>query len=70
MAWTQADVDELKRLMARGVRKGRMPNGEEVEFGSQVDMERQLRLMEAEVAGAASTAGAFQVIYPAMGRGL
>ena len=50
MAWTQSDIDKLKKAMAKGVRRVRYISGE-VEYQDVADMERVLKLMEAEVNG-------------------
>jgi len=52
MAYSQDQVDALRAALARGVTRLRM-NGEEVQYGSLAEMRRQLREMEAEMAGAA-----------------
>lgn len=51
MAYSQDQVDALRAALARGVTRVRM-NGEEVQYGSLGEMRRQLREMEAELAGA------------------
>ncbi|WP_370045490.1 MULTISPECIES: phage head-tail joining protein [Salipiger] len=51
MAYSQDQVDALRAALARGVTRVRM-NGEEVQYGSLAEMRRQLREMEAELAGA------------------
>jgi len=68
MAWTQADVDAIKSLMARGLRRGRMPNGEEIEFHAIADMRAMLSMMEAEVAGVNRSSPV--IAYPTTSRGL
>lgn len=67
MAYTQAEIDALKRAAARGVKRGKM-NGEEVEFVSLAEMRRQIREMEAELA--ADGGGALSISYPKTLRGL
>ncbi|MCA2014388.1 hypothetical protein LCM17_23055 [Cereibacter sphaeroides] len=69
MAYTQTDIDNLKRAIARGARRLKLGNGEEVEYFSLAEMRTALRDMEAEVAGNAE-AGAFTVSYPRTSRGL
>jgi hypothetical protein len=50
MAWTQNDVDTLKKAMASGVLI--FKHGEtQTTFRSMAEMERQLARMEAEVSG-------------------
>lgn len=50
MAWTQTDVDTLKKAMASGVLT--FKHGETMTtFRSMAEMERQLARMEADVAG-------------------
>lgn len=67
MAWTQADVDQLKAAIAKGVTRVRL-NGEEVQYRTLDEMKSTLRMMEDEVAG--RVAGAFRVSYPRTSRGL
>ena len=67
MAWTQADVDQLKAAIAKGVTRVRL-NGEEVQYRTLDEMKSTLRMMEDEVAG--RVAGAFRVSYPRASRGL
>lgn len=54
MAFTQTDVDALKAAMAKGVRRVRNSNGEEVLYNSFAEMRQALAMMEAEVAGSAA----------------
>lgn len=68
MAYTQVDIDRLRANIAKGVKKLRLSNGEEVEFDSYGEMRRRLADMEAELAGQ-SRAG-FAVGYANTGRGL
>lgn len=68
MSYTQTDIDTLRRNIAKGVKKLRLGNGEEVEFDSYEAMRRRLSDMEAEVNGRA--AAGFQITYPTTGRGL
>lgn len=54
MAWTQDDIDALKRAIATGVRKASFGSGEtrrEQEFRSLAEMKETLADMVAEVAG-------------------
>lgn len=67
MAYTQDQVDALKTAVARGVTRVRM-NGEEVQYPSLGEMRRQIKVMEAEIAG--GTLGAMTVSYPTTARGL
>jgi hypothetical protein len=67
MAYTQEQVDALKAAVARGVTRVRM-NGEEVQYPSLGEMRRQIKVMEAEIAGGSS--GAMTVSYPTTARGL
>lgn len=67
MAYTQDQVDALKAAVARGVTRVRM-NGEEVQYPSLGEMRRQIKVMEAEIAGGPS--GAMTVSYPTTARGL
>lgn len=48
MAYTQADLDALRRSIAKGVRKVRMGE-EEVEFRSLSEMERVERRIQGEL---------------------
>lgn len=58
MAWTQADIDQLKTSIKRGVRSCSFGN-RSVTFHSLEEMERLLGLMEREVN--ASTRRTFRV---------
>ncbi|RWN11771.1 hypothetical protein [Mesorhizobium sp.] len=50
MAWTQTDIDRLKKAMASGVLT--VKHGDTLTtFRSMAEMERQLERMEAEVSG-------------------
>lgn len=55
MAFTQADVDKLKKAMASGVKSLTYSDGRKAEYHSLGEMNDQLRRMEAEVAGAAGS---------------
>lgn len=66
MAFTQADADNLRRAIARGVRKLKI-NGEEVEYNSLAEMKSALAMIEAELAG--TSGSGFTTTYPRMGRG-
>lgn len=68
MAYTQDDVDTLRRNIGKGVKKLRLSNGEEVEFDSYDAMKRRLIDMEAEIAGRSATG--FGSVYPKTTRGL
>ncbi|MBT9386965.1 hypothetical protein KM176_24205 [Pseudooceanicola sp. CBS1P-1] len=50
MAYSQTQVDALRAALARGATSYKL-NGEEVTYASLVEMRRQLREMEAEIAG-------------------
>ncbi|WP_127076156.1 phage head-tail joining protein [Rhodomicrobium lacus] len=55
MAFTQADIDALKRAIATGARKVRYESGgevREVTYRSLDEMERSLAAMEREISGA------------------
>lgn len=57
MAYTQSDIDALKRAIATGakrVRFGAGPDARETEFRSLDEMKRTLADMQAEVAGTAA----------------
>jgi len=54
MAWTQADIDALKKAMKTGVRRVEFGSGETkrvVEYRSLAEMKETLADMEEEVAG-------------------
>lgn len=51
MAYTQAQIDELKKKMAEGVSSVTGPDGRSVTMRALWEMERQLKSMEAEVNG-------------------
>lgn len=67
MAYTQADIDNLKAAVARGATRLRM-NGEEVQFPSLAEMRRQIREMENELVG--GSASGLSISYPMTTRGL
>lgn len=67
MAYSQTEIDALKSAAARGITRLRM-GGEEVQFASLAEMRRQIREMEAELAG--TGAGQMTVSYPRTSRGL
>lgn len=67
MAYSQADIDALKKAAARGATRLRL-NGEEVQFASLSELRRQIREMETELAG--NKASGLTVFYPKTGRGL
>lgn len=50
MAWTQGDIDKLKKAMGAGIKRVQYVSGS-VEYQSLADMERALRLMQQEVSG-------------------
>lgn len=54
MAYTQADVDSLKRRAANGVKSGTI-DGQTVVFGSMQEMREQISAMERELAAASET---------------
>lgn len=62
MAWTQTDIDKLKKAMAGGIRKVQYTSGS-VEYQSVAEMREVLQMMEREVSGAQKirrTVGRFQ----------
>lgn len=67
MAWTQADVDKMKRAIASGARVVQL-NGERVEYRSLAEMRATLAMMQGDLDCARK--GAFSVSYPRMTRGL
>lgn len=64
----QADIDRLRGNMAKGIRKMRLGNGEEIEFDSYTEMRRRLTDLEAELSG--MSRDGFSVGYVTTGRGL
>ncbi len=67
MAYSQDQVDALRAALARGATRYKL-NGEEVTFASLGEMRRQLREMEAELAGAPVVGPVLS--YARTGRGL
>jgi len=67
MAYSQAQVDELRAAIARGAARLRQGD-EEVQYASLAEMRRQLREMEAEMQGAPVTGPV--VSYAKTSRGL
>lgn len=51
MAWTQANIDQIKEAIAQGVTRATF-GGRTVEFRSLDEMERTLALMQTEVSPA------------------
>ncbi|MCF6271624.1 MAG: hypothetical protein L3J37_00320 [Rhodobacteraceae bacterium] len=68
MAFTQIDVDSLKRAIATGAQQA-MIQGEMVQYRSLKDMKEILRMMKSEVAGP-SASSQFPVSYATTTRGL
>lgn len=54
MAWTQAELDALKRAYASGTLRVAY-EGKTVEYGSEADLIRRIRTIESEIAAAAGT---------------
>ena len=54
MAWTQAELDALKRAYASGTLRVAY-DGKTVEYGSEADLIRRIRTIESEMAAAAGT---------------
>lgn len=69
MAFTQADADNLRAAIARGVRSASV-NGEMVTYGSMAELRTALNMIERELNGSAVEAGSFKTTYPRTGRGL
>lgn len=69
MAFTQADADNLRAAIARGVRSVSI-NGEMVTYGSMAELRTALNMVERELNGSAIEAGSFKASYPRTGRGL
>ena len=68
MAYTQTDIDRLRSNIAKGVKRLKLGNGEEIEFDSYDQMRRRLSDMEAEVSGQSKSG--FSVGYALTTRGL
>lgn len=69
MAWTQSDVDKLKKAMATGVKRVEF-DGHATMFQDTGEMISLLKRMEAEVAAAAVSAGTSRTILVSHGRGV
>lgn len=54
MAWTQAELDALKRAYASGTLRVTY-DGKTVEYGLEADLIRRIRTIESEMAAAAGT---------------
>jgi hypothetical protein len=54
MAWTQAELDALKRAYASGTLRVTY-DGKTVEYGAQADLIRRIRTIESEMAAVAGT---------------
>lgn len=54
MAYTQADIDALKKAIGLGIVKVTYADGRSHEYRSLAQMKEILRMMEADVAGAAA----------------
>ena len=54
MAWTQAELDALKRAYASGTLRVTY-DGKTVEYGSEADLIRRIRTIESEMAAVAGT---------------
>ena len=54
MAWTQAELDALKRAYASGTLRVTY-DGKTVEYGAEADLIRRIRTIESEMAAAAGT---------------
>ena len=62
MAWTQTDVDKLKKAMAQGALRVRFAD-REVTYRSLDEMQATLRMMAADVAAAAGKTRRRQVRF-------
>jgi hypothetical protein len=69
MAWTQADIDTLKKAIQSGVRSVQFGDHQTV-YQDTASMIRALRLMEAEVAAISGTPGPSRTIFIQHGRGV
>lgn len=67
MAVTQAEIDALKRAIARGAAEVQM-GAERVKYNSPQEMRRALADMEAELRG--ENRKSFRMVHPVMTRGL
>lgn len=54
MAFTQSDIDELKKAMATGALRVRYADGREVQYRTLAEMRETLTIMQAEVTPASS----------------
>lgn len=55
MAFTQSDIDALKRAMRHGTLQVRYPDGRQVTYRGLAEMRQLLAMMEADRDGAAGT---------------
>lgn len=63
--YTQAQLDALRSMIAKGIKKGKLANGEELEFRSLDEM----FLLEAKIEKALGQGGTSAVHYPEFSRG-
>ena len=54
MAWTQTELDALKRAYAAGTLRVSY-DGKSVEYGTEADLLKRIRTIESEIAAAAGT---------------
>lgn len=66
MAYTQADIDEIKRAMATGALRASFAD-REVEYRSLDEMQRQLAEMEREVNASAGTGTSYRLASTSKG---
>lgn len=69
MAWTQTDVDKLKKAMATGVKRVEF-DGHLTMFQDTGEMIALLKRMEAEVAASTAAAGSSRTFLVSHGRGV
>lgn len=62
MAYSQTDVDSLKKAMATGVRRVTYADGRSHEFHSMAEMQAQLVRMEKEVAAASGSSDSRSIL--------
>jgi hypothetical protein len=49
MAYTQADLDAIRKAMASGARRVRYPDGSDIEYRSLAEMQQAEAMIKAEV---------------------
>lgn len=64
MAWTQTDIDRLKRAIALNVRLVKYSDGEQVEYPTLDEQLKALAVMQAEVSAAAGDPPKRRAFHP------